>query len=98
MRYRPDTEDDLDRLARRRAGAKLGWFVHAIIYVLVNLFLFYLATTKGTSRWNIYPAMGWGLGLVMHGVGVFVLGPGCALRENMVRRERERLERERNRS
>ncbi len=97
MQDRYSTDEDLDRLARRRAGAKLGWFVHATVYVLVNILMFYIATTKGTGRWNIYPAMGWGLGLAMHGLGVFVLGPGSSLRENMIRRERERLEQERNR-
>ena len=30
---------DLERLARKRAGAKLGWYLHACVYVLVNLFL-----------------------------------------------------------
>lgn len=88
------TEDELDRLARRRAGAKLGWYAHATVYVLVNVFLFILSTKAG-SRWSVYPAFGWGVGLAFHGIGVFILGPGCTMRERMVRRERERLERER---
>lgn len=89
------SNEELDRLARRRAGAKLGWFTHAAVYVLVNVFLFVLSTKTGGHRWSIYPALGWGLGLAFHGLGVFVLGQGCSMRERMVQRERERLERER---
>ena len=33
----------LERLARKRAGAKLGWYAHACVYVLVNLFLAFLS-------------------------------------------------------
>ena len=32
----PMTPEDLDRLARRRANAKLGWYLHAMAFVLVN--------------------------------------------------------------
>ena len=28
---------DLDRIARRRAGAKLGFYIHATVFVIVNL-------------------------------------------------------------
>jgi hypothetical protein len=39
----------------------------------------------------VFPALGWGLGLAVHGLLVFVLGTGSGLRERMVQRERERL-------
>ena len=31
--------DAIERLARKRAGAKLGWYMHAGVYLLVNLLL-----------------------------------------------------------
>jgi 2TM domain len=88
------TPEDIDRLARKRAGAKLGWYIHAGVYVLVNIVLFVMASQAvdmGRRPWNIYPALGWGLGLVLHGVSVFVLGTGSGLRERMVQREKEAL-------
>ncbi|MEO7939168.1 MAG: 2TM domain-containing protein [Burkholderiaceae bacterium] len=88
--------DEIDRLARRRAGAKLGWYAHATVYLVVNLFLFALSEYgMGHRHWAIYPALGWGLGLALHGVAVFVLGAGAGLRERMVEKERERLRRDR---
>ena len=91
----PLTPDEIDRIARRRAGAKLGWYTHATVYVLVNILMF-VASSQGMGhrQWSVYPALGWGLGLVLHGLAVFVLGAGSSLRESMVQRERERLERQ----
>jgi len=42
--------------------------------------------------WPIAPALGWSLGLAMHGLAVFVWGRGSRLQEGMVQRERERLQ------
>src|SRR5688572_30427478 len=91
----PLSNEEIDRLARKRAGAKLGWYVHAGLYVLVNIFLFSISRYGfGQRPWSVFPLFGWGLGLVFHGISVFVLGTGSGLRESMVRKERERIRRE----
>jgi hypothetical protein len=89
------TPEEIERLATKRAGAKLGWYIHAAVYVLVNLFIFSMSQYGFGSRpWSVFPLLGWGLGLALHGVSVFVLGSGGGLREHLVRKERERLQRE----
>ena len=96
MPPQPLTPEEIDRLANKRAGAKLGWYAHAAVYVVANLFLFAMSTYAfGTRRWALSPLLGWGLGLVLHGVAVFVLGSGSDLRERLVQKEREKLRRER---
>lgn len=80
----------LDQLARRRAKAKLGFFAHATVYVAVNLGLIALSLASG-RHWAIFPLLGWGLGLLMHGLSVFLFAPGSNLLEGMVQRERARL-------
>lgn len=92
----PLTPEQIERVARQRAGAKLGWYIHACVYVLVNLFLFAISELGfGHRRWSVFPLLGWGLGLALHGVSVFLLSTGSGLRERMVQRERERIRRER---
>jgi len=87
--------EDIERLARKRAGAKLGWYIHAMVYLLVNLMLFAISSYGlGLRGWSLFPLMGWGLGLTLHGVAVFMLGD---LRERLVEREREHLRRTQNR-
>ena len=91
----PLSSDEIDRIARKRAGAKLGWYIHAALYVVVNLAVFAVSKDGiGTRPWSGFPLLGWGLGVVLHGVSVFVLGSGSGLRERLVQRERERLQRE----
>lgn len=86
--------EQLERLARKRAGAKLGWYVHAMVYVLVNLVLWAMSMHGFGSRpWSVFPLLGWGLGLALHGISVFMLGTGSDLRERLVQKERERLQR-----
>ena len=90
----PLSAEDIDRLARKRAGAKLGWFFHAAVFVVVNLFVFSLSHYGfGRRSWSVMPFLGWGLGLALHGASVWLIGAGGSLRERMVDKERKRLQR-----
>jgi hypothetical protein len=89
------TPHEIERLARRRAAAKLGWYLHACVYLLFNGALLLLSHYGvGHRPWSVFPALGWGVGVVLHGIAVFVLGSGSGLRQRMIERERERLLRE----
>lgn len=91
------SSEDIERLAHKRAGAKLGWYVHAAVYVVVNLFLFALSSYGfGNRPWSALPLLGWGLALGLHGISVFFLGAGAGFREQLLQQERERLRRRRN--
>ena len=89
------TTDDLQTRARRRVGIKLGFYTHALVYVLVNLGLFVVDSATGGQRWSHFPLMGWGLGLAIHGVVVFLSLQGQGVRERMLSREIERLREQR---
>ncbi|MFD2756300.1 2TM domain-containing protein [Comamonas terrae] len=79
------------RLARRRARMKLGWYLHATVYVLVNLGLAALAALHG-RHWAIYPAVFWGLGLAIHGAAVWLCSPRGTLWTHLVNRELRALQ------
>jgi len=88
---KPHSPAALDRLARRRVRAKLGWWSHATIYLLVNLGLLALSWYQG-RHWAVFPALGWGLGLALHGLAVFWMQPGSTGMERLVALERARLQ------
>ena len=80
----------LEQLARQRVRVKLGWYIHASVYVAVNLLLAALWATSG-RHWAVFPAVGWGIGLAVHGAVVFLLAGGAGLHERLIQRERNRL-------
>jgi len=84
-------DQDLERLARKRAGAKLSWYIHAGIYIAVNLMLTLIAASTGRN-WAVFPAAGWAIGLAIHGVVVFFVTGGGGLHERLVQQERNRLQ------
>lgn len=84
------TAQNIDQLARRRAGRKIGWYIHALVFLMVNLGLALLAANTG-RHFAVFAAFGWGLGLLIHGMIVFLLPPGGELREHLVSKERDYL-------
>lgn len=84
-------QSTLQQQARRRAGIKLGWYLHASVYLCVNLGLMALALSQG-RHWAIYPALGWGLGLMMHGLVVWLASPSSPVWQRMVQRELQSLQ------
>ena len=82
---------DIERIARKRAGAKLSWYIHAGIFIVVNLMLTLIAASAGRN-WVIYPTVGWAMGLAVHGIVVFFLTGGGGLHERLVQQERDRLQ------
>lgn len=85
------TPAEIERLARKRAGRKMGWYIHAFVFIAVNAGLAVLSTFTG-RHFAVVSAFGWGLGLMIHGAVVFLLPHGGNLRERLVQQEREKLE------
>ena len=92
MSSTPDL-NDLEARARRRVGRKLGFYLHALIFVLVNLALYAVNSYTGEPRWSRFPMWGWGLGLAIHGLVTFISLQGEGVRRSMVEREIEALKR-----
>ncbi len=89
---RPADENALECLARKRAGAKLGWYMHALAFICVNTGLALISWASG-RHWFVFPLAGWGLGLAIHGLAVWLFSGGAGLHERLLQAERERLQR-----
>lgn len=85
-------DDRVQRRARQRAGAKLGFYIHLTVYLLVNSLLLAINLQTSPERlWFFWSLCGWGVGIVCHGLSVFV-GPGIMQRmtERELENEREK--------
>lgn len=59
--------------AKSRIGELKGYYIHLLVFVLVNLFLVLLnyMTSGWEYLWFLFPTLSWGLGLLIHTICVF---------------------------
>lgn len=84
-------DDSLEARALRRVRRKMGFLIHAFVFVAVNAGLYAINAVTGEPRWSHFPMFGWGLGLAIHGVVTFIALQGEGVRRGMLAREIEHL-------
>lgn len=72
------TDDEIRKIAVRRVRAKQGFLTHLIVYVIVNSLLVaaWAIFTGGILFWPAFIMAGWGIGVLLHGLNVFVYHGG----------------------
>ena len=85
------TDEQIQQRAKRRVEQKIGFYIHALVFVCVNTGLFLVNWYHGGTRWHVWPLGWWGLGLAIHGLVTFLNLRGDGLRERMLADEVERL-------
>ena len=92
--------NDQERYERAKGRVEIlrGFYVHAIVFVIVNLGLAAYNLAMNPDRiWFIYVLGGWGIGLIAH--GAYALGSGRFLGEAWQERKiREEMDREQRRA
>jgi signal transduction histidine kinase len=64
-------EREMLRIARRRANAEVGFYMHLLSYLGVIAFLALINLMTTGYPWFLWPALGWGIGLFSHYMAVF---------------------------
>ena len=98
-------DEKLMKEAKKRVEAKMSFRIHALTYVLVNAFLVVIYFVTGSLQetvrqqigfgesnifWPLFPMLGWGVGLAIHGITVWSYLSGKS-NEAAVQAEYERL-------
>ena len=66
------TERDIIEKARKRVKEKKDFYGHLSSYIITIGFLFFINLfTSPDYFWFVWPALGWGIGLAIHFIGVF---------------------------
>ncbi len=84
-----DDDHRLLKIAERRADAKLAFRSHLIIYLVVTAGLALINYFTTGYPWVLWVVVGWGIGVVAHGMATF--GYATGERERMVAAELARL-------
>jgi fatty acid desaturase len=92
--YTHTHDERREQRARRSVPALRSFYLHAILYAAVMALLFAIDWLGGPGWWFVWPLLGWGIGVAMHGISVFGIGGlfGEAWQE---RKTQEMLEQER---
>jgi hypothetical protein len=86
---------DAYRTARRHVERKIGFQVHLAVYLTVNTGLVLFNFLVVPHRiWAFWPLLGWGIGLLFHGLAVFLHAPGAAWKERMIENELKKQKKE----
>lgn len=82
------THTDEYAKARQRAEAKYTFFVHTAVYsaVMVLLVIINLVTSPG-NIWFIWPLIGWGFAVALHGLRAFWLADKNDIVDALTERE-----------
>lgn len=60
---------DLRKAAAARVDARLGFYIHALVFACVITLLWEINFAKTPDHlWAHWPTFGWGLGLIFHGI------------------------------
>ena len=66
----------------------MGFFIHLAVYIVVNVLLIIInISTSPQYLWFKWPLIGWGIGVIFHGIGVFVLSGGSNIKERLIEKE-----------
>ncbi|WP_240675912.1 2TM domain-containing protein [Ammoniphilus sp. CFH 90114] len=80
--------------AKKKVARIKSFYIHLIIYILVNALLFGIDMLDDSSNyWFYWPLLGWGIGLTVHGLSVYALG-GLFSREWEEKKIREIMEKD----
>ena len=81
------SDDEIRQKAVQRVRAKKGFLTHLTVYLTVNAFLWIIWALTASGMfgmgvgmrswpWPIFATVGWGIGLVIHGVSTFAFHGG----------------------
>ena len=74
--------------AKKKVEARMGFYTHLAVYLMVISLLTILnLTVAGDYFWAMWPMIGWGSGVIVHGLFTFVFDSQSSLQERLIEKE-----------
>ncbi len=85
-----NSQSDYER-AVLKAEQKLRFYTHSIVYVLVNAMLIAINLLNNPQKiWFYWPLAGWGIGLALHAMQVFLGTADSSFKQRLIQHELEK--------
>ena len=86
------SDDEIYALAEKRVKEKKDFYVHLSVYVVVNAMLVLIwYFTHGGYKWFVWPLACWGIGIIFHGLDVFLFHRKSNWEMNEIEKEAEKI-------
>lgn len=77
--------------AKMKVEARLSFYTHLVVYLVVITLLTILNLTLSRDYfWAKWPMLGWGSGLIAHGLFTFTFNPVSFLKERLIEKEMQK--------
>lgn len=74
--------------AKKKVEARMSFYTHLLVYLVVITMLTILnLTVSGDYFWAMWPMIGWGSGVIIHGLSTFVFDSQSSLKERLIEKE-----------
>jgi hypothetical protein len=81
-------DQELYQNAKKKAESKIRFYIHLVVYFLVNILLLVINLKTGTGHlWFLYPLFGWGLAVFLHGLMVLGVFDFSAKKQRLIEKE-----------
>jgi hypothetical protein len=88
----PMSEEEIYSIARKRVREKRDFYSHIAVYVVINLLLVIIWAFTGRGYpWFVWPMAAWGVGLIFHGLDVFIFHKQSAWELNEIEKEVDKI-------
>jgi hypothetical protein len=91
------SKDEIYEEAKKRVEDRKDFYIHLSAYILVNILLviIWAFPAGGGYPWFLWPLGGWGIGLILHFLGVFVFSKQTERNKRAIEKEAEKIRKER---
>ena len=77
--------------AKMKVETRMSFYIHLAIYIgVITLLTIINLTVAGDYFWAMWPMIGWGSGLIVHGLFTFVFDAQSPLKERLIEKEMQK--------
>ena len=74
--------------AKKKVETRMSFYTHLAVYLgVITLLTILNVTVAGDYFWAMWPMIGWGSGVIVHGLFTFVFDSKSSLKERLIEKE-----------
>jgi len=74
--------------AKKKVETRMSFYTHLVVYlVIISMLTILNLTVAGDYLWAMWPMIGWGSGLIVHGLFTFVFDSNSSLKDRLIEKE-----------